>query len=809
VIMGPGRSMDRAGATTSSVGGFVGRSESIQGRQREFAGTLVFGFGLLAAAGLNFTFVGVMGRLLQPAAFATLGVFVASLLAISAPVNALSGGTEMFAALHDRFPRGGRRLWAPCLGAVVWAVTLFSHSATVRGAGWIVLGSGALLLLSWNRGALTGFGRFEFVGASFIVDGAARLVLALVFVGFGFQLQGAAAGLAIGIILALLFTELAVPRGPAGSTTQPLGREVWPALIGLFALGVTQIADVFAIKLANPGQAAPYVAAASMARLALFSQQPAAAYALRRAAVEGPRRAMPRTLALAVVPGLLAIGTIELFPHLLLSVAFGHRYVSAVPTLRILGAAMLCGGLATVAAQMLMGAGATGWAWSITPVAIIGTPAIILLAHVPTSVAWFSLVIQATALIAVGIPTLRLVRARQPGPVRVLILNWRDTRHPQGGGSEVYVEQVARRLAAAGREVTIFCSAHPNAPAREVVDGVRFIRRGGWRTVYIWAFLYHSFGRFGPHDVVVDVKNGIPFLSPAYCSRPVVCLVHHVHEEQWRMNFSPRWARFGWWVESALSPRAYRRSRYITVSQTTRDELAAMGIRASIDLVHNGSEERVPPESKAGSPTLLSLGRLVPHKRVEMVLEVAARLVPSTPDLRVIIVGQGQWQSRLEALAEHLGIDASVTFTGWVDAETKWNLLQDSWVLAMPSVKEGWGLAVMEAAVCGTPSVAFRVGGLEESIIDGETGLLADDLDGFTEAVRTLLLDHDLRRRLGAQAASRAASFSWDQTAIRFDAVLQSLLTFQEVVVVPEDAVPVFEVFEAGTPTAPLVEPGS
>jgi len=111
----------------------VGRSDATQGRQREFAGTLVFGFGLLAAAGLNFTFVGVMGRLLQPAAFATLGVFVASLLAISAPVNALSGGTEMFAALHDRFPRGGRRLWAPCLGAVVWAVTLFSHSATVSG----------------------------------------------------------------------------------------------------------------------------------------------------------------------------------------------------------------------------------------------------------------------------------------------------------------------------------------------------------------------------------------------------------------------------------------------------------------------------------------------------------------------------------------------------------------------------------------------------------------------------------------------------------------------------------------------------
>src|SRR5205823_6861666 len=140
----------------------------------------------------------------------------------------------------------------------------------------------------------------------------------------------------------------------------------------------TQIADVFAIRLANPGQAGPYVAAASLARLALFSQQPAAAYALRRAAVEGPRRAMPRTLVLALFPGIAAIGTIELFPRLLLSVAYGDRYLGSVATLRVLGVAMLFGGLATVAAQLLMGAGSTGWAWSITPVALIGTPAIIM-----------------------------------------------------------------------------------------------------------------------------------------------------------------------------------------------------------------------------------------------------------------------------------------------------------------------------------------------------------------------------------------------------------------------------------------------
>jgi glycosyltransferase involved in cell wall biosynthesis len=755
-------------------------------RRSEFFGTLLFGSGLLGAAGLNFLFFSAMGRHLPPRTFATLGVLIASLLAVSAPVNALSGGTEMFAAIHDRFPRGKRRLLAPAAGVVVWGASMLTSSTVVRSTGWFVAGGSAMLLLAWNRGALAGLGRFAFVGASFIVDGFARLGLAVLFVALGLGLEGASAGLALGLILALLFTEIAAPR-VAPSAREPLGREVWPALIGLLALGVMQIADVFAIRLANPGEAGPYVAAASLARLAFFSQMPAAAYALRRAAVEGPRRAMSRTLVLAIVPGALAIGVIQLFPHYLLRIAYGGRYLESAGTLRILGAAMLLGGLATVAAQLLMGAGSTVWVWSVVPVSAIGTAAIIGLANAPTSVAIFSLAIQGTALLAAGIPALAAARARAPGPERLLILNWRDTQHPQGGGSEVYVEQIARRLAAEGREVTVFCGAYLGAPSEEMSGGVRFIRRGGWRTVYVWAFLYHLFDRFGPHDVVVDVKNGIPFFAPLYCRRPVVSLVHHVHREQWGMNFSSGWARFGWWVESGLSPRVYARSRHIVVSEATRQEVAALGIPiASIDIVHNGAEPTMPTSPKADAPTILSLGRLVPHKRVEFVLDAAAKLRKDVPDLRVVVAGHGPWHPRLVAHADRLGIADAVTFAGWVDEGTKLQLLQGAWVLGMPSVKEGWGLAVMEAAACGVPAVAFRVGGLEESIEDGRTGLLVDDKEAFTEALRRLLLDRALRERLGAEAARRARAYSWERTAERFDVVLRDVLSPDGAVVVLE-----------------------
>src|SRR4029450_11306277 len=110
----------------------------------------------------------------------------------------------------------------------------------------------------------------------------------------------------------------------------------------------------------------------------------------------------------------------------------------------------------------------------------------------------------------------------------VLILNWRDTTHPEGGGSEVYVERIAAGLAAQGRPVTLFCAAHPGAPAAERVGGIRVVRRGGRLSVYPHAWWAHLTGRLGGHEVVVDVQNGLPFLSALWCRPPLGVLVHHV-----------------------------------------------------------------------------------------------------------------------------------------------------------------------------------------------------------------------------------------------------------------------------------------
>jgi glycosyltransferase involved in cell wall biosynthesis len=171
--------------------------------------------------------------------------------------------------------------------------------------------------------------------------------------------------------------------------------------------------------------------------------------------------------------------------------------------------------------------------------------------------------------------------------------------------------------------------------------------------------------------------------------------------------------------------------------------------------VHNGPTPALSSTATTSDvPTIAVLGRLVPHKRVELLLEAAAQLSSVLPDLRIEVAGDGYWLDQIRAAIVSLGLQGRVKVLGHISEQDKADLLERAWVHAVPSLKEGWGLAVMEAGSHGTPSIAFRHAG------------------GLAESMLALLADAPRRQRLGAHARTHAARFTWSTTAERFADVL-------------------------------------
>jgi glycosyltransferase involved in cell wall biosynthesis len=319
------------------------------------------------------------------------------------------------------------------------------------------------------------------------------------------------------------------------------------------------------------------------------------------------------------------------------------------------------------------------------------------------------------------------------------------------------------------------------------VDGVRFVRRGTKLMVYLHAWWGLLRRRFGPVDLVVDVQNGIPFFTRLATRRPVVVVVHHVHREQWPVVYPGLVGWMGWWIESRLSPWLYRHSQYVAVSQATRRELVGLGVSAQrIAVVHNGNVRVQPfPGLQAPDPTLCVVGRLVPHKRVEHAIDAVAALVDEFPRVRLHVLGSGWWHDELVRHVRASGVASHVTLHGFVHEADKHRLLAESWLMLLPSLKEGWGIVVGEAGAHSVPTVAYAsAGGTRESILDGESGLLATDKDHFVASAGAILRDQELRTRLAKGAYEVSHLFSWEHSQQSFATVLDQAVRHRDTDVV-------------------------
>ena len=357
--------------------------------------------------------------------------------------------------------------------------------------------------------------------------------------------------------------------------------------------------------------------------------------------------------------------------------------------------------------------------------------------------------------------------------MKLVIHAWRDLAHPQAGGSERLVDQLATGLAGRGHDVQLFCGGPVGTAAAGAGDsdqrGRSYAARdaGGTYSQYLRMPLLDRRHARGA-DLVLDVANGATYCTPLWRRGPTVLLVHHVHTEQWPLTFPRPIAAAGSWFERRLVPFVYRNCLVVAVSPSTAQALGQLGFRESqIRIVPNTIDAPPPGAAAARStePLFVALGRLVPHKRIELLLDAWEHVRPVVGG-RLVVIGDGPERARLAARAGE-----GVELVGRVDDDHKHRLLAEAWLLVHAASHEGWGIAITEAGAHGTPALAFDAPGVRDAIVDAVTGRLVTSPDELAKVWVELAGDRAQLGAYGEAARLRATELDVNHTVDLFEEV--------------------------------------
>ena len=352
--------------------------------------------------------------------------------------------------------------------------------------------------------------------------------------------------------------------------------------------------------------------------------------------------------------------------------------------------------------------------------------------------------------------------------MKIAVVSWRDLANPLAGGAEVLIDHLLMGLQGRGHEVALVCGGPVAERSYEVIEA------GGTFSQYLIAPVKVRTA-CGDADVLIDCENGLPYFSPLWWSKPSVCLVHHIHTEQWADRFPrPAASLFGA-IESEVMPRLYRNRVFVAVSASTATALEEIGVDPRrIRIAESGVDLRAStPAPKSKTPLFVSLGRLVPHKRTELLIEAWKRIsIPGGG--RFVIAGDGPELERIRRAAR--GVDG-IEVLGRVSDEERTRLLEEAWLLVTSTHHEGWGMTLLEAAACATPAIAFAVPGIRDVIVDGETGEMVADggedlVARFALAWGSLAADPERLRRYGRRARQRAEGSTWERSIDVWEEIL-------------------------------------
>lgn len=363
-------------------------------------------------------------------------------------------------------------------------------------------------------------------------------------------------------------------------------------------------------------------------------------------------------------------------------------------------------------------------------------------------------------------------------PPHILVFNWKDMRHPQRGGAEVYTDLVLKGLRSRGYRVTLYVP-RGGAPAEETSpEGVRVLRRGNRLTYLFYAFRF-LVSRRNAVDLVIDETNGYLFSHLVVPPRQGVLLIHQLIGRVWFYQMPAPWSVFGYLLEPLLL-LPYRRWTSLTVSASTAADLGRLGFR-DIEVVENAlaAVPAFAPREPPQTSHFVALGRLVPMKRFEHVLEAFKIVKRTLPEARLTVVGRGgtKYAARLERTVNAV---EGATLLPDASETLKQEVLAGATAVVATSVREGWGLMISEGHALGTPSVAYRLPGLQDSTLDGVTGLLTDpNPDALARAMLELHADPARWRVMSVRARQAATLLTTQRLQDRVCAIVAAKLAWR------------------------------
>jgi glycosyltransferase involved in cell wall biosynthesis len=347
------------------------------------------------------------------------------------------------------------------------------------------------------------------------------------------------------------------------------------------------------------------------------------------------------------------------------------------------------------------------------------------------------------------------------------------------GGAEAQAEQWALHLSERHAVTVVTRRDPPDQPQGEERGRYRVIRTPVsrvplWRTAADLRAIESAVRALPENpDLMLCFQTFVSGLAGVRLQRrrgiPAVVWIRGESEYHRRRSMRERWVGPRVWEEARgvlVQSEAVRRA-FLAELGTHAAGLAAK-VEAKLRVVPNGIE--LPLRPALPGTHVLALGRLIPSKGVDVVIEAVSRL----PDARLVVAGDGPARPALEALARRRG--AGVEFSGHVARERLPEIFARARCLVLAArAGEGFPNVLLEAMASGVPVIATPVAGVSDLVRDGANGLLVPpgDVGALRGAMERLLGDEALRARLSAAGRETAAGYAWDRVVPRLEAALR------------------------------------